>query len=63
MFNFCKKGAGYVKSKNWSKKAVLWIRIGFNIDLDSAFYLSADLDPDPESQTKVFLRIRILVRL
>ncbi len=27
---------------------VLWIRIGFNADPDSAFYLSADLDTDPD---------------
>jgi hypothetical protein len=27
----------------------LWIRIGFNADLDPAFYLNAD--PDPGSQT------------
>jgi hypothetical protein len=30
---------------------VLWIRIGFNADLDPTFYLNADLDPDPGSQT------------
>ncbi len=30
---------------------MLWIRIGFNLDLDSAFYLSAD--PDQDSQIKV----------
>jgi hypothetical protein len=28
-------------------KAVLWIRIGFNADPDSAFYLNTD--PDPRS--------------
>ncbi len=37
------------------KKAVLWIRIGFNADPDPAFYLDPDLafyfnsDPDPVS--------------
>ncbi len=25
---------------------MLWIRIGFNADLDLAFYLNADPDPD-----------------
>jgi hypothetical protein len=32
---------------------VLWIRIVFNSDPDTAFYLDADpdLDPDPGSQT------------
>jgi hypothetical protein len=38
---------------------VLWIRTGFNADLDPAFYLNADpdstfyvnADPDPGSQT------------
>ncbi len=27
---------------------MLWIRIGFNADLDLAFYLSADPDPDTD---------------
>ncbi len=32
---------------------MLWIRIGFNADSvqDSAFYLNANSDPDPGSQT------------
>jgi hypothetical protein len=33
---------------------VVWIRIGFNADLDPAFYVSAD--PDPGSQTDADLR-------
>ncbi len=41
------------------KKAVLWIRTGFNADPayylnadpDSAYYLNADLDSDPGSKT------------
>jgi hypothetical protein len=45
---------------------VLWIRIGFNTDPDSAFYINADPedpDPDPdqiyESQKVEFLHERI----
>jgi hypothetical protein len=36
-------------------KPVLWIPIGFNADLDPAFYLNADPDPDlyPGGQTNV----------
>jgi hypothetical protein len=30
---------------------VLWIRIGFTADPEPAFYLNADLDPAPGSQT------------
>jgi hypothetical protein len=32
------------------KPVLWWIRIGFNADLDPgpAFYLSADLEPDPD---------------
>jgi hypothetical protein len=30
---------------------VLWIRIGFRADPDPAFYLKADPNPDPGSQT------------
>jgi hypothetical protein len=29
----------------------MWIRTGFNADLDPAFYLHANADPDPGSQT------------
>jgi hypothetical protein len=38
--------------------AVLWVRIGFNADLDPAFYLNADSDPDPGSETTKPMRIR-----
>jgi hypothetical protein len=31
--------------------AVLWIRIGFNAYPDPAFYLNANPDPDPGSET------------
>jgi hypothetical protein len=34
-----------------TKCTVLWIRIGFNVDLDPAFYLNADPDPDLGSHT------------
>jgi hypothetical protein len=30
---------------------VLWIRIGFNADLDPAFYLNADPDPGSQANT------------
>jgi hypothetical protein len=33
------------------ERAVMWMHIGFNTDLDPAFYFNADLDPDPGSQT------------
>jgi hypothetical protein len=33
------------------KTAVAWIRIGFNVDPDLAFYLNSDPDTHPGSQT------------
>jgi hypothetical protein len=33
------------------EKTVFWIHMGFNVDPDTAFYLNADPDPEPESQT------------
>jgi hypothetical protein len=40
-------------SLTYGRKAVLWIRSGFNADPDPAFYLIADpdADPDPGRQT------------
>ncbi len=36
------------------KKAVLWIRIGFNADPDPAFYIKADPDPGFETNEDPF---------
>ncbi len=41
----CMSNAGLFCSH---RKAVLWIRTGFNADPDPAFYLNADQDPDPD---------------
>jgi hypothetical protein len=59
------KGGSYVIRGTCLKTAVLCIPIGFNGDLDPAFYLNAD--SDPESQANAVpadqIWIRILVRL
>ncbi len=41
-----------LRVKHLTSFPVLWIRIGFNVDPDPAFfYLNADTDPDSGSQT------------
>ncbi len=34
--------------------AMLWIRIGFNVDQDPAFYVNVDPDPGPEFPRLLF---------
>jgi hypothetical protein len=38
-------------SLTYGKKAVFWIRYGFNADPDPDFYLNVDPDPDADYQT------------
>jgi hypothetical protein len=37
-------------------KKILWIRIGFSVDPDPAFYLNADPDLDPEKRANAALQ-------